>query len=136
MPQGLAAAAGGQVAFRATGGLPGASVLAVGAVLLLLLSLLSKSGVMLLLWLHLGLFDMVCVALDPLPQFAFGFSCRGWPPWGLVCVLLLLHRCSALVGWLSVLECAFWGFLPLFALLHLFPQFRLFVTVTSKQQEA
>ena len=49
-------------------------------------------------------------------------------PWGLVCVLLFLHRWSALAGWLSVLECAFWGFLPLFALLHLFPLFRLFVT--------
>ena len=42
--------------------------------------------------------------------------------WGLVCVLLSLHRWSALVGWLSVLECTFWGFLPLFALLHLFPR--------------
>ena len=31
------------------------------------------------------------------------------------------------MGWLSVFECAFWGFLPLFALLHLFPLFRLFV---------
>ena len=28
---------------------------------------------------------------------------------------------SALVDRLSVLECAFWGFLLLFALLHLFP---------------
>ena len=28
---------------------------------------------------------------------------------------------SALVGRLSVLECAFWDFLLLFALLHLFP---------------
>ena len=39
--------------------------------------------------------------------------------WGLVCVLLFLHFLSTLVGWLCVLECAFWGFLPLFALLHL-----------------
>ena len=39
-----------------------------------------------------------------------------------------LQTQPALVGWLSVLECAFWGFLPLFALLHLFPLFRLFVT--------
>ena len=51
-------------------------------------------------------------------------------PWGLVCVLLFLHRWSALVGWLSVLECASWGFLPLFALLHLFPLYRLFVTAS------
>ena len=34
------------------------------------------------------------------------------------------------MGWLSVLERAFWGFLLLFALLHLFPLFRLFVTGT------
>ena len=51
--------------------------------------------------------------------------------WGLVCVLLFLHRWSALVGWLSFLECAFWGFLPLFALLHVFHLFRLFVTHTG-----
>ena len=53
------------------------------------------------------------------------------PAWGHVCVLLFLHRWSALVGWLSVLECTFWGFLPLFALLHLFPLFHLFVTSIS-----
>ena len=35
---------------------------------------------------------------------------------------------SALIGWLSVLECAFWGFLLLLALLHLFPLLCLFVT--------
>ena len=60
------------------GGLLGASVVAVGAVLLLLLSLLSGIGVMLLLWLHSGLFAVVCVALFPPPQCAFGVSCRGW----------------------------------------------------------
>ena len=49
---------------------------------------------------------------------------------GVVCVLLFLHRWSALVGWLSVLECAFWGFLPLFTQLHLFPLSRLSVTHT------
>ena len=32
------------------------------------------------------------------------------------------------MGRLSVLECAFWGFLLSFALLHLFPLLRLFVT--------
>ena len=47
---------------------------------------------------------------------------------GLVCVLPFLCCWSALAGWLSVLECAFWGFLLLFALLHLFPLMRLFVT--------
>ena len=34
----------------------------------------------------------------------------------------------ALMGRLSVLKCAFWGFLLSFALLHLFPPLRLFVT--------
>ena len=82
---------------RAPGGVPGASVVAVGAVLLLLLVRIRCF----LSWLA---------------------------AWGLFFVLLFLHRWSALVGWLSVLECALWGFLPLFALLHLFPLFRLFVT--------
>ena len=36
-------------------------------------------------------------------------------------------------GWLSVLECAFWGFLLLFALLHLFPLLRLFVTTATTE---
>ena len=49
---------------------------------------------------------------------------------GLVRVLPFKCRCSALVGWLSVLQCAFWGFLLLFALLHLFPLLRLYVTQT------
>ena len=93
VPPGLAAAAGGQVTFRAPGGFPGASVVAVGAVLLLLLSLLSGSGVMLLLWLHLGLFDVVCVALFPPPQCAFGVSCRGW-----LLGALFVYSCSYIVG--------------------------------------
>ena len=83
---------------------------------------------MLLLWLHLGLFDVgVCCSV---PATSVRIRCLlSWlAAWGLVCVLLFLHCWSALVGWLSVLECAFWGFLPLFALLHLFPVFRLFVT--------
>ena len=37
---------------------------------------------------------------------------------------------SALVGRLSVLECAFWGFPLSLALLHLFPPLRLFVTLS------
>ena len=48
--------------------------------------------------------------------------------WGLVRVLSFSCCWSALVGRLSVLECAFWGFLLLFALLHLFPLLRLFAT--------
>ena len=50
--------------------------------------------------------------------------------WGLVRVLPFLCCWSALVGRLSVLECAFSGFLLLFALLHLFPLLRLFLTWT------
>ena len=49
--------------------------------------------------------------------------------WGLVCVLQFLCCWSALVGRMSVLECAFWGFLLSFALLHLFPLLHLFVTL-------
>ena len=48
MTPGLAVAAGGQVAFRAPGVLPGASVVAVGAVLLFLLSLVSWCSLMVL----------------------------------------------------------------------------------------
>ena len=48
--------------------------------------------------------------------------------WGLVRVLPVLCCWSALVGRLSVLECAFGGFLLLFALLHLFLLLRLFET--------
>ena len=101
------------------GGLPGASVVAEGAVLLLLLSLVSGSGLMLLLWLHLELFHVVCVALFPPPQCAFGVSCRGW-----LLGALFVSSYSCVVGprsWAGF--CAFWGFLPLFALFHLFPLF-------------
>ena len=45
--------------------------------------------------------------------------------WGLV-------RWSALVGGLSILESAFWGFPLLLALLHLFPVLCLFVTRYSR----
>ena len=48
--------------------------------------------------------------------------------WGLVRVLPFLCCWSALMGRLSILECAFWGFLLLFALLHLFTPLRHFVT--------
>ena len=78
MPPGLAAAAGGQVAFRAPGGLPGASVVAVGAVILLLFPLMSGYGLMLLIRLHSGLFGAVCVALFPPLQCALSVSCRCW----------------------------------------------------------
>ena len=56
--------------------------------------------------------------------------------WGLVCVLPFLRCWSALVGRLSVLECAFWGFLLSFVLLHLFPLLRLFVTQSEKGMNA
>ena len=108
MPPGLAAA-GGQVAFRAPGGLPGASVVAVGAVLLLLLSLVSGSGLMLLLWLHPGLFDVVCVLLcsrrlSVHSVFLVVAGCLG--PCLYAPVLALLVRARGLA---FCLECAFWG---------------------------
>ena len=56
--------------------------------------------------------------------------------WGLVCVRLLLHCWSALGGWLSVLGLTFRGFLPLFALLLLFPLFRIFVTRMATKAKA
>ena len=80
-------------AFQALGGLPGASVVAVGAVLSLLLSLVSGSGLLLLLWLHFGLFDVVCVALFPPLRCAFGVSCRGW-----LLGALFVCSCSYIVG--------------------------------------
>ena len=58
--------------------MPGASVVAVGAVLLLLLSLVSGCGLMLLIRLHSGLFGAVCVALFLPLQCALGVSCRCW----------------------------------------------------------
>ena len=42
---------------------------------------------------------------------------------------------SALVGRLSVLDRTFWGFPLLFALLHLFPPLRLFVTHLSQDDD-
>ena len=48
--------------------------------------------------------------------------------WGLASLIPFLCFWSALMDRISVLECAFWGFLLLFALLHLFPLLRLFVT--------
>ena len=108
-------------------GLPGASVVAVGAVLLLLLSLVSWCSLMFLFGCTRGCW-VPCVLLclfPPLPC-ALGVSCRR----RLFGALFVRSRSccwSALVGRLSVLECAFWGFLLLFALLHLFPLLRLFL---------
>ena len=56
--------------------------------------------------------------------------------WGLVRVLPFLCCWSALTGRLSVLECAFWGFLLLFALLHPFPLLRVFVTSRKHKQKS
>ena len=81
------------------------------------------------MWLHSGLLGAVCVVrlFPPTPRVGCFLS----PPafWGLVRVLPFLCCWSALVDRLSVLECAFWGFLLLFALLHLFPLLRLVVTL-------
>ena len=124
--------AGGQVAFRAPGSLPGASVAAVGVVLLLLLSLVSGCGLVLLIRWHSGLFGAVCVALFPPLQCMLGASCCC----RLVGALFVCFR-FCLVGlhswgWLSVLGCAFWGFLLSFAPLHLSPLLRFVVTDVTK----
>ena len=49
-------------------------------------------------------------------------------------VLPFLCCWSVIVGRLSVLKCAFWGFLLLFAPLQLFPLLRLFVTLTLNRR--
>ena len=94
-----------QVAFQAPGGLPGACVVAVGAVLLFLLSLVSGSGLLLLICLHLGLFDVVCVALFLPRQCAFGVACRGW-----LLGALFVCSCSCIVGLAFRLGVCFLGF--------------------------
>ena len=84
---------------------------------------------MLFIWLRSGLLGAVCAALFvSAASVRIGCFWLSLAVWGLVRVLPLLCCWSALVGRLSVLECAFWGFLLLFALLHLFPLLRLFVT--------
>ena len=87
---------------------------------MLLLSLVSGCGLMLLTRLQLGLFGAVCVALLPPPQCALGNACRCWLLGALFacsCSCVIGPRCGPLL----VLECANCGFLLLFALLHLFP---------------
>ena len=97
-------------------------------VLLLLLSLVSGCGLMRLIRLRSGLFGAVCVALFPPLQCTLVVSCRCW-----LLGASFVCSCSCVVGphsWaeMSVLEFAFWGFLLSFALLHLFPPLRIFVT--------
>ena len=72
---------------------------------------------------------MLCCALFPPLRCTLGASCR-CRLLGALFVLGASVLCcwSALVGRLSGLECAFWGFPRLLALLHLFPLLRLFVT--------
>ena len=60
------------MAFRALGGLPGASVVPVGAVLLLLLSVVSGRGLVLLPWLHFGLFVRHTI---PAPRYQLYLHC-------------------------------------------------------------
>ena len=103
VPPGLAAA-GGQVACRAPGGLPGASVVTVGAVLLLLLSLVSGCSLMLLIRLHSGLFGAECFALFPPLQCALGVSCRCW-----LLGALFVCTCYCVVGPRSWAGCPSWS---------------------------
>ena len=124
---GLAVAAGGQVAFRAPGVCPAPS-----------LWLWALCACCLFPWCQgvVSCFYVValravwcreCCFVSAAPVRVGCFS--PLPAiWGLDRVLPFLCCWAALVGRLSVLECAFWGFLLLFALLHLFPLVRLFVT--------
>ena len=79
-------------------------------------------------WCHafalVALLAVCCCVCCSVPAASVRIPCfLSWPAaWGVVCVLLFLHRWFALMGWLSVLECAFGGFLPLFTLLQLFPR--------------
>ena len=73
--------------------------------------------------------DKAFVSLAPVRIGCLSCRCRRL---GALLVLPFLCCWSALVGRLSVLECASWTLLLLFALLHLFPVFHLFV----KQLEA
>ena len=60
------------------GGLPGATVVAVGAVLLLLLSLVSGFSLMFFSGCSQGCL-VQCIGLFPLLQYVLGASCRCWP---------------------------------------------------------
>ena len=70
----------------------------------------------------------VCSALFVSDPVRVGCFLSSPAVWGLVRELPFLRCWSALVGRLFVLECAFWGFLLLFALLHLCPLLRLLVS--------
>ena len=125
--------------------LPSTSVLSVGEVLLLLLSLVSGCSSILFLRLHSRLLGAVCCFVSAAP----------------VCVGCFLPLLAAL-GLVSVVPCpvlgprsstgslscsALWGFRLLFVLLHLFPPLRLFLgfsdarkhrsgyDITSKRQK-
>ena len=70
---------------------------------------------------------VLCGGLFPPLQCVLGASCR-CRLLGALCVLPFLCSWSARAGRLAVLECAFGGFLLLFALLYLLPLLRHFVT--------
>ena len=120
---GLAVAAGGQVAFRALGVCPAPS--------LWLWALCSCSffpwcqGVVTCLYLVAlrAVWCRVCRFVSAAP-LRVGCVLSLPAAWGLVRVLPLLCCWFALVGRLFVLECNFWGFLLLFALLHLLMCYR------------
>ena len=120
-------AAGGQVAFRAPGVCP--------APPLRLWALRSCcffpccQGIVSCFYL-VALRAVWCRVCCFVPTAPLRIGCFLLPPagWGLVRALPFLCCLSALVDRLSVLGCAFWGFLLLFELLHLFPLLRLFVS--------
>ena len=84
---------------------------------------------------HSGLLGAVCVALFvSAAPVRVGCFLSSPAVGGLVRVLPFLCCWSALVGRLSVVKCAFWGSLLLFALSHLFHLLRLFVTPLCNTQ--
>ena len=81
--------------------------MAVGAVLLLLLSLVSGCSLMHFIRLHSGLFGAVCCFVYTAPVRVGCCVLPMLASWGLVRVLPFLCCWSAIVGRLCVLECAF-----------------------------
>ena len=103
--------------------LPGASVVAVGAVPLLLRSLVPGDSLILFVRLHLGLLGAVCCFVSA------ASVCLAVPSCFRLCSCASFLCCrSALVGRLSVLGCVIVGFPLLLLLLHLFSILSLFVT--------